>query len=75
MDVGVWEDLFKGKNQPGISVERWNSSDAWSDAFTQMIQMRAKWDEMGRCAEKRASCFVPDHVVEEIVKKIYKCKN
>lgn len=75
VDVGVWEDLFKGEDLPGISVERWNTSDAWSDAFTQMIQMRAKWDEMGRCAEKLASCFVPDRVVEEIVKKIYKCKN
>jgi glycosyltransferase involved in cell wall biosynthesis len=70
VDIGVWADLFKSGNLPGVSVEKWDSLDAWCQAFEQMLSMRGKWSSMGEIAFEYAALFVPERISDEIISKI-----
>ena len=64
-EVGVAADLF-GDGEVGALVEKWDSAEAWAEAFGRMSARRGEWIGMGANARSRAGKFEPGAVAKRV---------
>ena len=65
LEVGVAADLF-GDREVGMLVKKWDSAEAWAEAFGRMSDRKGDWQEMGAEARRKTANFDPAVVAKRI---------
>lgn len=68
-EVGVAADLF-GDGEVGVLVEKWDSAEAWAEAFGRMSARKGDWREMGSAARSKTEKFDPDAVARQVADRL-----
>lgn len=64
-EVGAAADLF-GDGEVGMLVEKWDSAEAWAEAFGRMSARKGDWQEMGEEAKRRTAKFDSAEVAKRV---------
>ena len=65
LEVGAAADLF-GDKEVGMLVEKWDSAEAWAEAFGRISARKGDWQGMGAEAKRRTAKFAPPEVTRRV---------